>query len=196
MLTANCGQIDSPGVFIHVGTGIRYNKFLSLILRHKPKKIGLHLDALGWTNVEELLAKAKAHGVRLTRPRLEQIVVTNDKQRPAFSTDGQRLRASQGHLLWVNRGLDPQTPTPPHGTATRFLDSIGQPGVVGPRPRLRPSLCRRRNGRSGWSATWATRRFDCPNREHASDWSFFLLLGQCGVVVNQIAFPDTREWPF
>jgi hypothetical protein len=79
---------------------VRYSKFLRLALCHKPEKIGLQLDAQGWVDVEELLAKAKVYGVVLTRPQLEQIIVTNDKQRFAFSPDGQCILASQGHLSW------------------------------------------------------------------------------------------------
>lgn len=111
---------------------VRYSKFLSLILRHQPEKIGLHLDAQGWADVEELLAKAQAHGVVLTRPQLEQIVATNDKQRFAFSPNGQRIRASQGHSIRIELGLEPQIPPPHlyHGTATRFLHSIRQQGLL------------------------------------------------------------------
>lgn len=111
---------------------VRSSKFLSLILRHQPEKIGLHLDAQGWADVEELLTKAQAHGVVLTRPQLEQIVANNDKQRFAFSPDGQRIRANQGHSIRVDLGLEPQLPPSHlyHGTATRFLDSIRQQGLL------------------------------------------------------------------
>ncbi len=111
---------------------VRSSKFLSLVLRHKPETIGLHLDAQGWADVAELLTRAKAHGVTLTRPQLEQIVATNDKQRFAFSPDGQRIRANQGHSIRVDLGLEPQIPPPHlyHGTATRFVDSIRQQGLL------------------------------------------------------------------
>lgn len=111
---------------------VRLSKFLSLVLRHKPETIGLYLNAQGWADVAELLSKAKAHGVTLTRPQLEQIVATNDKQRFAFSPDGQCIRANQGHSIRVDLGLEPQLPPPHlyHGTATRFLDSIRQQGLL------------------------------------------------------------------
>lgn len=111
---------------------VRYSKFLSLVLRHKPETIGLHLDVQGWADIEELLAKAKAQGVSLTRPQLEQIVATNDKQRFALSPDGQRIRANQGHSIKIDLGLEPQIPPPYlyHGTATRFLASIRQQGLL------------------------------------------------------------------
>ena len=33
------------------------SKFLSLILRHSPEKIGLKLDENGWADVDELIEK-------------------------------------------------------------------------------------------------------------------------------------------
>lgn len=111
---------------------VRLSKFLGLVLRHKPEMIGLPLDARSGADVAELLTKAKAHGVTFTRPQLEQIVATNDKQRFALSPDGQRIRANQGHSIKVDLGLEPQLPPPHlyHGTATRFLDSIRQQGLL------------------------------------------------------------------
>ncbi len=59
-------------------------------------------------------------------------MATNDKQRFAFSPDGQRIRANQGHSIRVDLGLEPQIPPPHlyHGTATRFLESIRQQGLL------------------------------------------------------------------
>jgi len=34
---------------------IRTSKFLSLVLRHEPEKIGIELDAQGWRPVADLL---------------------------------------------------------------------------------------------------------------------------------------------
>lgn len=108
------------------------SKFLSLLLRHKPEKIGLTLDENGWADVEELIAKANAQGKRLTRELLDRVVAENDKKRFAFSEDGKRIRASQGHSVEVDLALSPQVPpeTLFHGTATRFLDSIKQQGLI------------------------------------------------------------------
>jgi putative RNA 2'-phosphotransferase len=35
------------------------SKFLSLILRHQPEKIGLELDENGWAFVDDILEKSK-----------------------------------------------------------------------------------------------------------------------------------------
>ena len=111
------------------------SKFLSLVLRHQPETIGLTLDAQGWADVETLLARVRAQGGRhaqLDRATLEAIVATSDKKRFAFSEDGTRIRASQGHSVQVDLGLAPQAPpaTLYHGTASRFAQAIGAQGLV------------------------------------------------------------------
>jgi putative RNA 2'-phosphotransferase len=109
----------------------RASKFLSLILRHEPGRAGLTLDDAGWVSVASLLKAVNRNGVALTREQLEHIVATSEKKRFAFSDDGQRIRASQGHSLDVDLQYEPQTPPELlyHGTATRFLDSIRQHGL-------------------------------------------------------------------
>ncbi|MBX9623218.1 MAG: RNA 2'-phosphotransferase [Gemmataceae bacterium] len=110
---------------------VRVSKFLSLVLRHKPEQIGLSLDPNGWADVDELIRLATAAGRRLDRPLLDRIVAENDKKRFAFSDDGRRIRASQGHSVEVDLALSPVTPPELlyHGTATRFLDSIRATGL-------------------------------------------------------------------
>ena len=39
------------------------SRYMSLILRHKPEVIGIHLDEHGWANVDELIA-----GIQKTMP--------------------------------------------------------------------------------------------------------------------------------
>ena len=102
------------------------------MLRHQPSKIGLTLDAQGWADVDEWLLKANQHGVTLTRPVLNEVVQQNDKRRFAFSADGTRIRANQGHSIKIDLGLAPLAPPVYlyHGTATRFLASIRQRGLL------------------------------------------------------------------
>jgi putative RNA 2'-phosphotransferase len=107
------------------------SKFLSKVLRHAPGSVGLRLDEAGWAEVEELLAAAARAGVALDRPTLERVVGENDKQRFAFSADGRRIRASQGHSVEVELGLEPREPpeTLYHGTAEHNLESIRREGL-------------------------------------------------------------------
>jgi putative RNA 2'-phosphotransferase len=110
---------------------VRASKFLSLILRHEPQRVGLKLGDAGWVPVEDLLQAVNRHGVALTNQQLRHVVATSDKKRFAFSEDGLRIRASQGHSVEVDLQYPPQTPpeTLYHGTAVRFLDSIRQHGL-------------------------------------------------------------------
>jgi putative RNA 2'-phosphotransferase len=110
---------------------IRTSKFLSLVLRHEPERIGLKLGETGWIGVDELLQAVNRHGNSLTLDQLKHIVATSDKKRFAFSDDGLRIRASQGHSVEVDLQYEPMAPPKLlyHGTATRFLDSIRKEGL-------------------------------------------------------------------
>lgn len=110
----------------------RASKFMSLLLRHKPETVGLLLDEEGWTSVADLIEKTSSSDTPLTADLIEQVVVTNDKQRFKFSEDRQYIRANQGHSLDVNLKLEPRDPpdTLFHGTAKRFLQSILGEGLL------------------------------------------------------------------
>jgi len=110
---------------------IRTSKFLSLVLRHEPHRVGLYLDSAGWVAVDELLRAINAHGTALTLGQLQHIVASSDKKRFAFSEDGQRIRASQGHSVEVDLQYQPQVPpeTLYHGTPERFVASIQASGL-------------------------------------------------------------------
>ena len=105
---------------------------MSYVLRHKPEAIGIILDKNGWVETSVLLEACRLHNHPLTREELEEVVRTNDKQRFAFSEDGSKIRASQGHSVEIE--LDYREIEPPellyHGTATRFLASIQKKGLV------------------------------------------------------------------
>lgn len=107
------------------------SKFLSLVLRHEPQHIGLELDEAGWTPVDVLLHKAAQAGRPISRAELDQVVATSDKKRFAFSEDGLRIRANQGHSVEVDLGLPPVPPPDLlyHGTASRFREAILRDGL-------------------------------------------------------------------
>ncbi|WP_313415404.1 RNA 2'-phosphotransferase [Stenotrophomonas sp.] len=121
------------------------SKFMSLVLRHEPEKIGLQLDAQGWADVDDLLQRMADHGVALDRPTLQVVVETNDKQRFALSDDGLRIRASQGHSIQVDLGLEALQPPAwlYHGTVARFVGAIREQGLrPGERQHVHLSLDR------------------------------------------------------
>ena len=107
------------------------SKLLSYALRHHPAELALTLDAQGWASVADLLAALRARDSGITLEQLQEVVASNDKKRFAFSDDGHLIRASQGHSVAVELGLQPQVPpeTLFHGTATRFLASILAEGL-------------------------------------------------------------------
>ncbi len=107
------------------------SKFLSLVLRHKPEAIGIHMDSEGWVDVQELLVKCSAHKRYINLQLLQQVVNTNDKKRFAFNHDQTRIRANQGHTVEVDLMLEPSVPPAYlyHGTVARFLESIQASGL-------------------------------------------------------------------
>ena len=109
----------------------KHSKFLSLVLRHNPKLIGITLDGAGWVPVDELLAGCAREGHELSRTDLERIVAESEKQRFAFSPDGLLIRANQGHSVEVDLQYSPQRPpaTLYHGTVERFLATIRREGL-------------------------------------------------------------------
>ena len=75
------------------------SRFLSRVLRHEPQSIGLALDAQGWAEIDELVERARAHGLRLTRDLILRVAERSDKQR--FACDGAG-RVSGGYR-WPGR---------------------------------------------------------------------------------------------
>ncbi|WP_328434316.1 RNA 2'-phosphotransferase [Streptomyces sp. NBC_00425] len=108
---------------------VKVSKYLSKHLRHQPERIGLTLDAAGWVEIDELISACAEHGFRFTRDELDHVVAANDKKR--FAIDGTRIRASQGHSVEVDLGLEPAVPPSYlyHGTGARSLDAIRAEGL-------------------------------------------------------------------
>ncbi len=109
----------------------KISKFASLVLRHRPEVAGLRLDAEGWVDVDDFLRGCAKAGHPLTRAQLEEAVATNDKKRFAFSEDGAKIRASQGHSVEVELGYRPAPPPDRlfHGTVDAALPAIRREGL-------------------------------------------------------------------
>ena len=107
------------------------SKFLSLVLRHEPERVGIRLDEAGWVAVDELLQGCRRAGQPMSMDELREIVRTSDKQRFALSDDGVRIRANQGHSVEVELGYAPATPPEAlyHGTADKHLAGIRAHGL-------------------------------------------------------------------
>jgi putative RNA 2'-phosphotransferase len=109
----------------------RVSKFMSLVLRHQPERIGLVLDENGWADVDGLIERAAAHGVTLTRELIAEIVASSDKQRFALDAAGGRIRANQGHSVDIDLGLEPTEPPTIlfHGAAAGTVPAIRREGL-------------------------------------------------------------------
>lgn len=114
---------------------IKLSKFLSYVLRHEPKSIGITLDINGWVDVDVLIKKAAEHGTSFTLAELEDVVANNEKKRfTIVTTDGISLiRAAQGHSsAQVKMELVKRVPPDMlyHGTASKHLKSIMKQGLI------------------------------------------------------------------
>lgn len=104
----------------------RISKQLSYVLRHAPETIGILLDDQGWTDVDMLLEK-----LAISIEDLQYVVVNNAKQRFSFSSDGNRIRANQGHSVAINLGLVKKVPPAElyHGTSIKTESMIRTSGI-------------------------------------------------------------------
>ena len=110
---------------------VKVSKYLSRHLRHDPGRLGLELQPGGWVAVDELLAACAERGMALSRADLEEVVARNDKRRFAFDAAGTRIRASQGHSVPVDLGLEPVPPPERlfHGTSEGRVAAILRDGL-------------------------------------------------------------------
>ena len=107
-----------------------------MILRHKPEEIGITLDEHGWADVKELI-EGVSKRYPLDMETLEEIVLTDEKQRYSFNEDHTLIRANQGHSIPVDVELKETVPPEIlyHGTGEKYVDSIDATGLI-PKSRL------------------------------------------------------------
>lgn len=120
----------------------RLSRLLSRVLRHHPTMVGLALDPQGWADVDALIVglnRLPANATNrqrvlqvVSRSTIDAVVACNDKQRFAFSEDGRRIRAVQGHSIEVDLGYPASRPPPLlyHGTHVGALDAIRAEGLT------------------------------------------------------------------
>lgn len=103
---------------------IKKGKQLSFLLRHDTE---YRFDEHGYRQLQDLVQN---HG--FTKDEIVELVETNDKQRYEFNDDKSKIRARQGHSVNIN--VDLKETLPPdvlfHGTASRFLPSIKEKGIL------------------------------------------------------------------
>lgn len=112
--------------------------FLSLVLRHKPQAAGITVDEHGWADVTELINGVNSTGkYHLDENILQEIVLTDSKQRYSYSSDKRKIRANQGHSIPVDVELKAKVPPSVlyHGTGEKYAAAIDQQGLL-PKSRL------------------------------------------------------------
>ena len=109
----------------------RLSKFLSLLLRHRPKMIGIELTDSGWTDTSILIEKMNGYGKAIDMETLNVVVDTDNKRRFSFNEDKSKIRANQGHSIDLDLGYAPKMPPEIlfHGTAQKNIDSIFRIGL-------------------------------------------------------------------
>lgn len=110
---------------------VELGRFLSLVLRHNPSAANISLDAHGWADVEALISGVTGAGKRISKETLERIVKENNKKRYCFNNEHTKIRASQGHSVYVDLELKPCMPPDLlyHGTAKTCLKNIYINGI-------------------------------------------------------------------
>mmetsp|Transcript_46720 Transcript_46720/g.117652 ORF Transcript_46720/g.117652 Transcript_46720/m.117652 type:complete len:285 (-) Transcript_46720:74-928(-) len=115
---------------------------LSMLLRHRAREVGVHIDGAGWVAVQDALAWMNSfegddaiEGPPVTEEEVSAVVSASDKQRFELR-DGTptRIRASQGHsMTGIDLDLQPLTgadvPVAVHGTYYTAWEMIQQDGL-------------------------------------------------------------------
>ena len=84
---------------------VDFSKYLSFVLRHGAKEVGIHMDNQGYVAVQDILNSKKSKGYNLSD--LKYVVDKNNKKRfemNEFEEKGEKvlkIRAVQGHTITV-----------------------------------------------------------------------------------------------
>lgn len=86
---------------------VDFSKFLSFVLRHGAKEVGVEMDAQGFVLVDDLMKTGRAK--HYTFKELEFVVNTNNKKRFELVSEDKddkkiwKIRAVQGHTITVGK---------------------------------------------------------------------------------------------
>ncbi|NBD36537.1 MAG: RNA 2'-phosphotransferase [Chloroflexi bacterium] len=109
----------------------KLSKFLSLLLRHRPARFPIEMDAAGYAALDEVMHMLNGlPNFRWATRDDVQAVVDADGQRKRFELDEGRIRALYGHTA-LRPTYEPVTPPERlyHGTAPGNLDAIWREGL-------------------------------------------------------------------
>lgn len=105
---------------------VKVSKYMAKHLRHRPERLGLHIQPGGWVEVDALLAACRRASFALSYGELVEVVARYDKRRFGFDAAGTRIRANQGHNVTVDLQLLPVEPPDVlyHGTGQTTVEEI------------------------------------------------------------------------
>lgn len=72
---------------------VRLSKLLDRHLRLDPTRLGIELDAGGWTDLAALVATLSTSGASVTAARVRDLVLSSEAPRFEVSRDGERIRS-------------------------------------------------------------------------------------------------------
>ena len=112
----------------------RLSRFLSYLLRHRPKEFPLAFDRHGFVELADIVTVVQERYEGVTEADIRNLINEGEKKR--FELRGDRVRATYGHSFPVDLGLDPvQAPVSLfYGTARDLAGSILKDGLK-PRDR-------------------------------------------------------------
>ncbi len=110
----------------------KLSKFLSLLLRHRPARFPLALDAEGYAQLDEVLRLLNGlpNFRWATRADVEQVVEAPGRRRFEIDEAGERIRALYGHTAFrpTYKAVTPP-PVLYHGTAPDAFEAIRREGL-------------------------------------------------------------------
>jgi putative RNA 2'-phosphotransferase len=112
----------------------RLSRFLSYLLRHRPKEYALDFDRYGFADFAQVFDFVQERFPEATEAELRGVIDEGEKKR--FELRGDKVRATYGHSFAVDLGLEPVEPPAKlyYGTARDLAQSIIRGGLK-PRDR-------------------------------------------------------------
>lgn len=107
----------------------RISRFLSFLLRHRPRDYPLSFDRQGYVPWEDLVALVEDRFPEITEDEIRGLVEGSEKKR--FELREGRIRATYGHSFPVELGLESVEPPSPlyHGIARDLAETILHDGL-------------------------------------------------------------------
>ena len=107
----------------------RISRFLSYLLRHRPREYPLAFDGHGFVAWSEIVDLVQERFIDATELEVRAVVTESEKKRFELSDD--KVRATYGHSFPVDLGLEPVEPPAElyYGTARDLAQSILHKGL-------------------------------------------------------------------